>query len=85
MAAPPQNPSLSAEQRRALALLVSNPHGVIEELLVLAHGFNREMIAGLVVEGLATARREVLVASDGTMVELVRIRISDAGRRALEG
>ncbi len=85
MAAPPRNTPLSAEQRRTLALLVSNPPGVIEELLVLAHGFNREMIAGLVVEGLATARQDILVASDGSMVDLVRIRISDAGRRALEG
>jgi hypothetical protein len=30
------------------------------------------MIAGLVPAGLATARREILVASDGTMVEIVQ-------------
>ncbi len=43
---------LSAEQRRALELLGSIPHGVAEDLLVLAHGFDRDMIAGLVHTGL---------------------------------
>ena len=85
MAEPPREPSLSIEQRRALALLASNLDGIIEELLVLAHGFNRDMIAGLVDAGLATARREILAASDRTTIDVVRIRISDAGRRALEG
>jgi hypothetical protein len=85
MAAPTREPSLSAEQRRALALLASNLDGIIEELLVLAHGFNRDMIAGLVEAGLATAQREILAASDRTTIDVVRIRISDAGRRALEG
>jgi len=83
--APTREPSLSAEQRRALALLASNLDGIIEELLVLAHGFNRDMIAGLVEAGLATAQREILAASDRTTIDVVRIRISDAGRRALEG
>ncbi len=45
---------LSAEQRQALALLASIPHGVSEDLLVLAHGFDGDMIAGLVRTGLAT-------------------------------
>ena len=85
MAEPPREPSLSIEQRRALALLASNLDGIIEELLVLAHGFNRDMIAGLVEAGLATAQREILAASDRTTIDVVRIRISDAGRRALEG
>jgi hypothetical protein len=43
------------------------------------------MISGLVDEGLATTRREILGASDGTTIEVSRIRISDAGRLALEG
>jgi hypothetical protein len=58
---------------------------IIEELLVLARGFDRGMIAGMVDNGLAMAEREILAASDGALVELIRIRISDAGRQALEG
>ena len=48
MAALPRKPSLSRKQRRALALLASIPHGITEGLLVLAHDFDRAMIAGLV-------------------------------------
>jgi len=36
MAEPPREPSLSIEQRRALALLASIPHGIIEDSLVVA-------------------------------------------------
>ncbi len=55
MAEPPREPSLGIEQRRALALLASIPHGIIEDLLVLNHEVDRAAIAGLVQEGLATA------------------------------
>ena len=47
MTASPGELSLSEEQRDALAPLASFPHGLTEELLVLAHGFDRAMIAGL--------------------------------------
>jgi hypothetical protein len=80
----PQESRLSAEQCRALALLASFPHGIIEDVLVLGHGLDRALIVGLVDAGLAAAEREILAASDGALVELVRIRITDAGRRALE-
>ena len=73
---------LRAEQRLAFALLASVPHGVAEDLLVLAHGFDSDMIAGLVHTGLATARRDTVTA-DGRTIEIVRITITDAGRRAL--
>ena len=85
MAASPREPGLSREQRRALVLLANTPYGVIEDLLVHAYEFDRDMIAGLVDEGLATARRETLTAHDRTTIEAVRISISDAGRLALEG
>jgi hypothetical protein len=84
MAVPPREPSLSKEQRRALALLASIPYGVTEDLLVLAHGFDRTMIAGLVDDGLATAEREVVTGPGRAVIEVVRIRISDAGRLAIE-
>jgi hypothetical protein len=73
---------LSAEQRRVLVLLASIPHGVTEDTLVLAHGFDRGIIGGLVDEGLATAHREA--GTGRATIEVVRIRITDAGRTALE-
>ena len=82
MAAPPREPSLSKEQRDALVLLASIPYGVTEDLLVL--GFDRPMIAGLVDAGLAKARSEIVTGPKRTKLEVVRIKISDAGRRALE-
>jgi len=83
MVAPPRNTPLSAEQRRALTLLNNIPSGITEGQIVLVHGFNGDMIAGLVEVGLATAQREVVTAPSHTTIEVVRIRISDAGRRAL--
>ena len=85
MVASPREPSLSGEQRRALALLASTPDGIIEDLLVLTYEFDSDMIAGLVDEGLATAQRETMAASDRTTIEVARVKISDAGRAALEG
>jgi hypothetical protein len=45
MAAPPEEPSLTMQQRSALALLDSILHGITEDQLVLVHGFDRDMIA----------------------------------------
>jgi hypothetical protein len=42
---------LTAEQREVLELLASDPHGAIEELLVVAHGFDNDMIAGCYAAG----------------------------------
>jgi hypothetical protein len=83
--APPREPGLSEEQRHALALLDSVLQGVTEDQLALVHGFDRGMIAGLVHEGLATAEREIVTVSGRTTIEVVRIRITDAGRMALKG
>jgi hypothetical protein len=82
MGVPPREPSLSEEQRHTLALLDSVPHGVTEDQLALVHGFDRDMIAGLVHEGLATPRRET-IETGGRMIEVVRLIITDAGRRAI--
>jgi hypothetical protein len=78
----PRKRRFSTEQRQALELLAGDPHGATEELLVLAHGFDSDMIAGLVRRGLATARRDSMRAGSRT-IEVVRIRITDAGREAL--
>jgi len=71
------------ERRRALELLAKSPHGANEELLVHGHGFKRPMLVGLVRSGLAAAEREVMKAG-GKAVEVVRISITAAGRRAIE-
>jgi hypothetical protein len=84
MAVPPREPSLSDEQRHALALLATFPHGILEGRLALVHGFDRDMIEGLVHEGLATREREVVTGPGRAVMEVARIRITDAGRRALE-
>jgi hypothetical protein len=52
---PPRNAPLSAEQRRALALLNNILRGITEGQLVLVHGFDRSMIAGLVHEVIGRA------------------------------
>jgi hypothetical protein len=74
---------LSAEQRRALKLLASSRHGANEELLVRGHGFSRGVLASVVRRGLAVAEREVAMAG-AKAVEVVRLRITAAGRRAIE-
>jgi hypothetical protein len=82
MAVLPHRPRLTPEQREALELLASEPQGATEELLVLAHGFDGDIIAGPVRSGLAMARRENMKAG-GRAIEVVRIRITGAGRKAL--
>jgi hypothetical protein len=66
-------------------MLAVDPQGATDCLLVLAHGFNTKMLAGLVLERLATAMVGEPLNTDGKTVEVVRITITDAGRRAIEG
>ena len=49
---------------------------------MLAHGFHREMLAGLVLAGLATVVTETMRAGAAT-VKVERYRITDDGRAAL--
>jgi hypothetical protein len=83
MAAPPRKNRRSTGQRQALELLAGSPHGVTEDLLWIAHGFDSDMIAGLVHTGLATVQRETIKAGRES-VEVTRIRITKAGRQALK-
>jgi len=73
------------EQRRLLELLASDPRGATGDRLVIAHGFETKMLAGLVHEGLAAAMVGEPVEASGKTVEVVRITITEAGRRAIEG
>jgi len=77
---------LSQQPRRTLELLrllASSPHGATEALLVRAHGFDSDMVAGLVRVGLAIAERETMKAG-AKPVEVVRLQITAAGRKAIE-
>jgi hypothetical protein len=50
---------------------------------MLAHGFSRELISGLVLFGLATVVTDT-VRIGGETMEVELIVITDAGRRVLE-
>jgi hypothetical protein len=52
------------------------------EAIMMAHGFTVEMPVDLVRAGLATAKAERVVAG-GRAIEVARVRITEAGRRAL--
>jgi hypothetical protein len=71
---------LSAEQRRALELLAAGPRGYTKGRL-LADGFTADMLSDLVREGLATAQR----GTGGQTIGVERYRITDDGRKAIEG
>jgi len=71
---------VTSEERCALALLANDPNGVTEAMLV-AHGFAVSMLARLVVDRLVIARHEI----GGRTMDVVRVKITDAGRAALRG
>jgi hypothetical protein len=70
-----------ATRRRALELLAASRDGCTEAIM-LAHGFSIDLMVELVNAGLATAQTERMVAA-GERIEVARVRITEAGRRAL--
>ncbi len=68
-------------QRRALGLLASAGRNGVTGTLLAAHGFSAAMIVGLVSRGLATMAQEKMKAG-GKLVEVARVRITDAGHAA---
>jgi hypothetical protein len=64
-----------------LKTLADASGGVSEELLVVAHGFAAEMLAGL---ALATVVTETRTVRRGVTIKVERYRITDDGRRAIE-
>jgi hypothetical protein len=84
MITPPRRPSsLSAEQRRALEMLNRAPRSGCTNTLLVAHGFTLAMLIGLVRDGLVEVKSEIITAP-GRRAEIVRFRITGAGRRAIE-
>jgi hypothetical protein len=84
MAAPPRKPRLSAEQRRALAMLAKAGRNGVTAAVMLANGFKPQILARLDREGLATAMIAERVKNCGKIIEVVRVKITEASRRALE-
>jgi hypothetical protein len=68
-------------RRRALELLASCRDGCTEALM-LAHGFTVDTLVEMINAGLASATTERVVAG-GRTIEVARVRITEAGRRAL--
>jgi len=69
------------DHRRALELLAAAPHGLTEAMMV-AHGFTLEHMVELITAGLAGAVHERVMAGKNPM-QVTRLRITPAGRRAL--
>lgn len=69
------------DRRRALELLASCPDGC-SELLLAAHGVPAPLLAELVRDGLAAELAGRVVAGGDTL-NVARVRITEAGRRAL--
>jgi hypothetical protein len=80
MPAPPRKRLLGAQQRLALQLLADTPFGATETALFV-NGFKRPMLVRLIRAGLITTQREVKPGGQ----TVGRVRITEAGRRALEG
>jgi hypothetical protein len=71
----------SAEEHRLLELLAANEDGCTDALLQ-THGFKLDVLISLVSAEFATAKPECTFAA-GKPVEVTRVRITEAGRRAL--
>jgi len=75
-------PYLTAEQRRALKILADAEQNGATEAIMLAHGFRREMLAGLVLAELATVVTRTMRAGRPT-IKIDHYVITDDGRAAL--
>jgi hypothetical protein len=72
-------------RRQALEILAgASPGGYTTLLAQMAQGFTTNMLTGLVRDGLATAAPETVRAA-GRAIEVTRVKITEAGRRALRG
>jgi hypothetical protein len=75
---------LNTGQRRALELLAAAGEEGCTGAGLFNHGFTVGMLADLLWSGFATGHRET-VRVGYRNIRVARIRIKDAGRRALEG
>jgi hypothetical protein len=73
---------LSLEQRRALAMLATSGQNGATQPFLVAHGFGGAILTGLVNRSLLIVTPEKIRAG-GKMIEVVKVRITAAGREAL--
>jgi hypothetical protein len=71
------------DRRRSLELLAASRDGCTEAIM-LAPGFPVPLLMDLCIAGLAIATPERMVAG-GRTVEIVRMKITEAGLRAVRG
>jgi hypothetical protein len=83
MSPAPQNAPLTADQRRALAFLARSTDGC-PEALMLAHGFPSPLLAHLIGVGFVAAESREMHAGKRVLT-VRRLRITEAGRRAIAG
>jgi hypothetical protein len=81
MPTPSRKRRANTARRRALELLDASREGCTEAVM-LAHGFTVDMLIELVTARLATDQTERKVVG-GRRVEVIRFRITEAGRQAL--
>jgi hypothetical protein len=72
--------SLSAEQRRALAMLATAGHNDAPQALLSAHGLDASLIAELVNRGLATLAAKKVQAG-GKLIAVAKARGRSTGRK----
>ena len=73
---------VTSEQHRALALLADTPRGCLETVLIDVEGFTVDALADLVSVGYVSLVPET-VRAGGRKIKVARVRITDAGRRAI--
>jgi hypothetical protein len=73
---------VTSEQHRALALLADTPRGCLETVLVDVEGFTVDALAELIHAGYVSVAPET-VRAGGRKIEVARVKITDAGRRAI--
>jgi limonene-1,2-epoxide hydrolase len=75
---------MNRDESRALALLADTGRNGTTNAILAAHGVTANMVISLIRGGLAIAMTEQVRA--GTrMIEIVRVRITAAGQRVIEG
>lgn len=77
------NQSMGPDHRRVLKILAKAPRGR-DVNVWLTRGFRFETLADLVHTGLVRVRLDT-VKQRGQPVEVARLRITDDGRKAIEG
>jgi hypothetical protein len=74
---------MAPEERRALRILADAvQHGITIQVLMIVHGFPADLLAGLMLDGLAT-KSPGSFSADSLKIEATILRITDAGREAL--